>query len=693
MIDRHANQAEATNVWPEFEPQNDQPEHEPGQPSDRSSAVRRIMLLQAGPWATSAVLHGVLLLILALWMMPLFVSGEVFLNAAFNTGVDFALDDIGLEHEFSVPLSSKVVDADDSQSQSNPTQIAVHDTLDELTEQMVTARVLDSLSGSRRAAASTGSDGVLQHASTIEGAVDRITGNIQGQLNNGDVLVVWLLDTSKSLVDDRQRVADRLKPFLQKVAAGRDADKARLRNAVVSFGSRMRERVAPTDFNGGIVRAVKNLPVDSTGQENVFAAVARCAINYRKVWKQNQLMFVIWTDESGDDVDKLERTIQVCRKHGVSVSVVGPSAVLGADTGTHAYTDPKSKLVYQLPVKRGPDTALPERLRLGYWFRAIRPRWSREWWLSPEPQAAAEPRRTGKPKRTPPSRSRFSLPAWYGGNHLKGLVSGFSPYALTRLTRETGGTYTIFDRPDDRGPFRLETMRKYLPEYGSVADYLKDIEAHPLRRAVHAAVKLTRSGMELGPPPLMLFGRYSPVAPHPWVWFYFTPSEFRSRLKSKRAALKREAARVARVVEKGLLQLSQDGQIANGLEAAYQQEESPRWKAWYDLTRGRLLATSVRLEEYRLACDQLIESGFLDDNSNNLIFLPSRVLKSSADFQARGEESLRLLLRCLQQNPNTPWAYLAQRELDNALGISIRQGSLKPTGAISNIKSPTLPKF
>ncbi|MDP7014866.1 MAG: vWA domain-containing protein [Pirellulaceae bacterium] len=495
------------------------------------------------------------------------------------------------------------------------------------------------------------SGGAPAEAKTIESAVDGVTGEILGELEKGDLLVVWLLDASHSLVDDRKRVAARLEPFFDSIRERlrEKSDANELRNAVVSFGANIKQRVPPTPFGDRIVKAVENLPIDESGKENVFSAIARCTVNYRKSWRDKAVMIVVWTDETGDDGDLLEKTIDLCAAQKVKVSVVGPSSVLGADTGLHAYVDPKSKKFHLLPVDRGPDSARPERLQLGYWFLP----------------------------RLPGRRGESAItPSWYGGPDLKGVASGFSPYTLTRLARESGGSYTIFDREEDRGPFSAERLRAYAPSYGTLSEYNTMISSHPLRAAVMAAVAETE-GAKLGQPETVLFVKRNAARPEEVVRPYMTPAQFASQLKVSRRVYQQRAERMARVVERALQEVSLEGDPSRPLTALFEQETSPRWRAWYQLTRGRLLAASVRLEEYQLALDAFAEPGFLREETNHLVMKPQLRMRSSQKFQARAKEAEQLLMECAEEHANTPWAYLADREMTHGLGLTAQQVILR----------------
>ena len=115
-----------------------------------------------------------------------------------------------------------------------------------------------------------------------------------------------------------------------------------------------------------------------------------------------------------------------------------------------------------------------------------------------------------------------------------------------------------------------------------------------------------------------------------------------------------------------------------GLEDEYNRERSPRWRAWYDLTRGRLLAMSVRHLEYILTCEDIMRSNFLKPETNRIQLKPVATYKAGKIIEARAKEAHRLLTRCLKENPDTPWALMAQWELDHELGLEVQQIVIPP---------------
>lgn len=489
--------------------------------------------------------------------------------------------------------------------------------------------------------------GGVGRAGSVGDAVGGVLAGIKGALEEGDLLVVWLIDESISLKDDRQQIAERIEPFFAEIER-RSKNAYKLMNAVVGFGAMTHEIVEPTLFSVKIPKAIRNLPIDSTGKEFVMTAVDAVVQRYGKKW-QGGMLIVLWTDESGDDILKLEETIRMCRKRHIVVRVIGPTAVLGSDRGTHHYVDPSSGFAFRLPIKRGPDTVLPEKLWLPYWHDAALPPW-----VSNGATVAA-----GMP--------------WYGGPHREGLLSGIGPYALTRLSLETGGKLTLLDHKEDQPPFSLEKMKRYLPDYESYDTYVKMLDAHPLRKAVSTAVSRTYREINFMPPIMTFVTTRTDRYPYTIVNSYYPPPVFRQLLLDE-VPKQEHLARIGSVViEDALASFGE-----NGMEYEYFKERSPRWRAWYDLNRGRLLAMSVRHYEYILCCEDMRRSAFLKPETNRIELLPVGRYRDSKRIEPRAKEAKRLLERCKKENADTPWALLAQWELDHELGLEVKQIVVPP---------------
>lgn len=486
-------------------------------------------------------------------------------------------------------------------------------------------------------------NGGVVAAGDVNNAVDGVLKGIQGELDKGDVLVCWLIDSSESLADDRQTIATRVEPFFRKIEAQDPKKSHRLLNSVVAYSDTTWEVLKPTNFSSQIVEAIRSLPLATSGVENVMTAVDQCIEQYGRKWKGG-MVIVVWTDESGDDILYLEQVIQKCKRRNIIVSVVGPTAVLGSEGGRHHWVDKPTGFAFLLPIKRGPDTSLPERLLLPYWHDSPLAPWIRD---------GAIPA-SGTP--------------WYGGPHREGLLSGVGPYALTRLALETGGTFTLLDRKEDRGPFQWEVMKRYLPDYASASEYLDTVNAKPLRKAVSAAVMATYQDLNLFPPAMAFVLHRYPYYPYPIVSPYYTPEQFRNLLREEVPKQQLIVKATNRVIEEALAKFPTDG-----METEYAAERSLRWRAWYDLTRGRLLAMSVRQLEYVLACEKLLQFSMLKPDTNHVVLKPSPHYLAGSIIEPRAREAFRLLSRCAKENTGTPWALLAEWELKNELGIEIEQ--------------------
>jgi hypothetical protein len=487
----------------------------------------------------------------------------------------------------------------------------------------------------------------LAQTDSIEAAVDGIGMQILEMLDRGDLLVLWMLDSSISLVNDRRLIAFRLNDVYRQIDVMRvERAKAKgvkpplLRSGVVAYGADVMQVLKPTVVSTRAALKVADIPIDETGQENVFSATQWCVAKYADSWKK-QVLLVVWTDETGDDTHLLEPTIALCKQYNVRVCVVGPTAVFGAEQGSHAFIHPANNQLYWLPVRKGPETAFPERMLWPYWWNSRLPEWH-----------------------------DASIPVdyaggWYGGYDMLYMSSGFPPYSLTRLARETGGGYTLFDRPMDRGPFTLEAMRAYTPDYRSAAEIFDEIHFVPFRRSIMAAVEVTRNVPRDAIP--------NPT-PHFFVSSGFMRAQARFYAKeSKEALVKAELA---------LLPFGPDG-----LEDLYEKEPSARWKAWYDLTRGRLLAQSVRYAETLTTCNLALGGG-INDDMNCIQFGPLSHVLSGPAMEARAKEAERLLKRCIENNPQTPWAYLADRELQHPVGLGCRVWYVEPPPPVLDDRPP-----
>ncbi|GAA5509271.1 hypothetical protein Rcae01_04770 [Novipirellula caenicola] len=493
----------------------------------------------------------------------------------------------------------------------------------------------------------SGADALVAVAG-IGQAGEVVTGAIRSELEQDNTLVVWLFDASASLTQKRNLMAMHAESFYKSIEAfntkRRDKDEGdnTLFSSVIAFGQNWREILRPTHVGARAISAMTKVPIDTTGDENVMSAVTQAVRLYREQRKrQERIIIVILTDESGDDTLQLEDTIQYCRSAGVAVHVIGPNAVMGCERGSQLCQVPSGgrEYAFWLPVKKGPETSLPERFLVPYWHESALPLWQQ----SGASVAANTP--------------------WYGGPYRERLHSGFGPFALTRLALQTGGSFTMLDEDGTRSIGSWANRTDYLPDYASVHQYVQSLQDHPVRQFVVDAATLSYQQAELFVPPRMTFlGQRDVVYPYAVLHPYVVPATFRSQLTR---ALRIERARIekASAALQSLIVRMEDTSVP------WQDETSPRWQASFDLTKGRVYATQARYREYLAATENVTETLSLE--TNEITLLPDAQLRTS-ESRYWVDTAVHSLNKCIDEHPGTPWPYLAQWELDVPVGLRIQ---------------------
>lgn len=467
------------------------------------------------------------------------------------------------------------------------------------------------------------------------GAVDRITFEILQSLEERPTLVVWLFDQSGSLHRQRREIRDRFDRIYEELGIAEDSGATAFRRnkndiplltSVIGFGSNVTLFTEePTDNLEEIKSIVDNIAVDSSGQEMVFTAVASAADQYKSLRRsrgsngpQRNVLFVVVTDEKGDDSNLLEPSIAACRKWGIPVYVVGVPAPFGQQHTLVKYVDPDPKYD-QSPqwaqVDQGPETFLPERVQVGF---------------------------TGNFQREPV------------------IDSGFGPYALTRLCYETGGIYfTVHpNRNVSRQVKRSEidafasdlkyffdpvAMSRYRPDYLSQEDYVEMVKSSPLRLAL-----VTAAGMK------------------PAAGLSRPQTRFVRRAEAQLVGDLTRAQQDAAKLEPTLVRLAQT--LEPGMKSR-DTEPSPRWKAGFDLAMGRVLAQKVRTETYNAMLAKAKRGmPFKNKKNNTWVLQPSDEVSVGSKWQSEAETAKMLLQTVVDEHQGTPWALLAKQELAVSIG-------------------------
>ena len=291
--------------------------------------------------------------------------------------------------------------------------------------------------------------GSTEHTGGTKGAIDRLTREIEGSLREKRSLVVWLFDESLSQVERREAIADRFENVYRQLGARDLLEDKSLKTCVASFGKGFHVHTPdPVDDVTEVVKAIRTIPADETGFENVFTAIRmsyRRWASYRRKSRRNMMIIVV-TDERGDDYNQLESLISELSRADVKTYCVGNASPFGREKGyiRYTWTQDNETFTEDISVDQGPETVAAERLQLPFW--------------------------TG------------------GGRGLGRMSSGFGPYALTRLCVETGGVFFLAEDALGR-KFDYAVMRNYLPDYRPIANYQRQLKHNKAKFALVQAAQ------------------------------------------------------------------------------------------------------------------------------------------------------------------------------------------------------------
>lgn len=483
--------------------------------------------------------------------------------------------------------------------------------------------------------ASVSTVGATEHAGTVEGAVDRLAWEIANSLREKKTLVVWLFDVSPSLSARREQIASRVENVynqLNQLNVG--ADKA-LKSAVAVFGDKctiVTEK--PLDEPADLVKTVRQIKSQSSGDENTCAAVKKVADHFKdqKTAMHRDVMIIVVTDEEASDSDaNLEQAIVTCRRYGMRVYCVGDSAPFGRKNVETPFEMENGDAVIGVMTK-GPETKYPELVRLGFW----------------------------------------------GTNayDLDDMSSGFGPYGLTRLCAETNGLYFITDNGRGQHKFDPAIMRNYTPDYRPIPVIDREIQQNKAKLALTEACMVldkeaqSRKVLHINMPRL----------------------DFRA---DNDTVLRQEITEAQRPIAD--LSLSLEG-LVKRLEMGEKDRakvKEARWRASYDLAAGRALALYVRAFGYNqmLAEMKANPKKFEKPGSNQWILVPSKEINSGVVVKKPAAKAAEYLNHVIDEHPGTPWALLAERERGVPLGWEWKESHYDAAPAMQAANQKQGPKF
>ncbi|MDZ4683909.1 MAG: VWA domain-containing protein [Planctomycetaceae bacterium] len=465
-------------------------------------------------------------------------------------------------------------------------------------------------------------------------ALSQVTQELVRLMREEKILACWMFDASESMEDDRKEMRDNFHKVYEELGLVSRADE-KLKTAdepiltsIFSFNTGAKEHTTkPTSDIAAIRAAIDKITKDEGGDEKFCTAAAEVVQKYQRMaaGQKRRLVLIMVSDESGDDGDKIEETIDVCKRGNVPVYFMGRYAVFGFPYATMIWKDPKYGLTHWLRIKRGPETPFPEALQ----FDGLHERWDV-------------------------------------------YSSGFGPYEQVRLCRETGGIFFLLPGDETnisgRGSnldrkYEMLDMKEYLPNLNARLVYQKERDSSKFRNTIFQVVQRVNPFLDEG---LRMREHHFPIEVDAFA---------------KEGAVNfTKAVRALKLLNEAVAFLET---VAPGRD----KEPSERWRAHYDLAHAQLLAYRVRLFQYILNLDAIQKNKpkANDPKSNQWHMVrtpkmlppdPVQVKQAGVDLkelEAQEKQAREEFQAVVKNHPRTPWAQLAQQELAVGFGMTFRE--------------------
>lgn len=454
---------------------------------------------------------------------------------------------------------------------------------------------------------------VTYEAKDVGQSLDQIAHEILRHLEKHKLTVVWLFDESESMKDDQKaikvkfdRIVNDLKIHVDSQASKKVSEP--LTHAIVSFGQDIHyEQEKPSADVERVGQAIDKIRVDDSGVENTLHAINLVIEKYSPLIKKDRrLVIVLVTDESGDDGPYVEEARQAVVSKGVPIYIIGRQSLFGYGRAHLKYVDPVTKDVYWPEIRRGPETADIELLQ----WDGLHDRWDEQ-------------------------------------------PSGFAPYELARLAKDSGGIYFLLPSEENmrvrtrEKAYRMSQLKEYVPDYANRADYVAARSQSELRRTMYEVIQATRG---------FAFRRHFPVNPADMV-----PAATEAGIQSG------ERLNVLLKIQERL----------EALQKLRDREPEKRWQAHYDLMLAQIVTYQIKAYEYRACMEEMVKKPPLPKAKPSPDLVIEWTIDHSHDRKSPKEktekkyiEAGKLLKEVIARHPNTPWADLAQDELNRGFGVT-----------------------
>ena len=425
---------------------------------------------------------------------------------------------------------------------------------------------------------------------TTDRAIDDIARRITR--SGGRIAICWLLDASPSMADDRAVVSKKVDSIFADLPRN-----AVLTMSVVGFDDKARKFAELSGDRDEVRAAIGKVGVKGSGKENVYSAVESAA---KLIHGEGQTRAIILvTDESGDDVERLEGTINRIREEGTQVHIIGREARFG---WTQSYERDGR---WWVPVLAGPESAAQEVMHRNplCCYQESHPRCLK--------------RLVDAGMKT--EDFQFDDPLACD------VTAGYGPHGLERLAKESGGSYTIMGAKPTYDP---KVMEGYEPELCTVEVWKERNGKSPMRRALIAMFEERIKARDMN----------------------LESSFGKGQAEGLAARAKKAEAQVDEWIAMLVKGRKDGGEPTPGKDGKIYK----RWFANVDLAIAQLRALAHYLEQYRLLMADLA-SGRREVGPHPL-FLTRGAARDGKRRAAAVEECSSVD----KTHPGTPWAWTAR---------------------------------
>ena len=455
--------------------------------------------------------------------------------------------------------------------------------------------------------------GSTEHPGGVDGALDRLTYEIINSLKERKTLVVWLFDESDSLKERRNAIADRFENVYKQVGQFYVGAEVALETAIVGFNEDTHFYTGkPVKSISEVISKVCNLRRPKTKNEHVFAAVLQIA----KKWKNYRF--------KGTRQRPNIMIFIVTDERGDDFANLEDSIQFCRRNGIRVYCVGNSAVFGR---------------EKGYVTWTYSDGFRRDLPVEQGPETVAP--------------ERLQLPFWSGpAIGLERMSASFGPYALTRLCVESGGMYFVAAESRFGPQFEPAVMRNYPPDYRPIREYQKQLLTNHAKGALVRASKLT----------------WDEGFPRPRLSFRAdTDNVLRQQITAAQKPLAKLDYRLKEL----------EAVISQGIKDR-EKLKSPRWRASFDLAIGRLFAWRVRAYGYNTILAEMKSSPrtFQTAGNNQWRLVPSEEINGPPAVRKLSKNATMYLSRVIQEHPETPWALLAQKELNQPLGWQWKEGRM-----------------